>query len=160
MKLQLLFNLTKRVRHIFKKSVPFQQKWSLPRMHTFFQIRFVGVPNIGLNVFGCIAIYQLDIDLGICYSIFYVTSSLSRVSADGNCLYNAASAAISGDEKLSSTLRALTSAELHLDASFYASHPHFLSLLATEETPGLIGRFLQLSHTFETTDLIIPAKCT
>ena len=67
--------------------------------------------------------------------------------------------AISGDETLSSTLRALTSAELYLNASFYASHPHFLSLLATEETPGLIGRFFQLSHTFEVTDLMNPAEC-
>ena len=67
--------------------------------------------------------------------------------------------AISGNKTLSSTLRALTSAELYLNASFYASHPHFLPLLATEETPGLIGRFFQLSHTFEVTDLMNPAEC-
>ena len=51
------------------------------------------------------------------------------------------SVAISGDEKLSSTLRALTSAELYPNASFYALHLHFLSLQATEEMPGLVDFF-------------------
>ncbi|XP_065069047.1 uncharacterized protein LOC135694297 isoform X2 [Rhopilema esculentum] len=78
---------------------------------------------------------------------------LARVSGDGNCLYNAASVAITGQEELSPTLRALTSAELYLNATYYASHPHFVSLLATDKTPGLIGRFFQLSHSFEVSDL-------
>ena len=73
---------------------------------------------------------------------------LISVSGYGNCLYNAVSVAISGKQKLCHTLRALTSAELFLNATFYASHPHVTSLLATEKTHGLIGRFFQLSHTF------------
>ena len=58
---------------------------------------------------------------------------LFSVSGDGNCLYNAVSVAISGKQKLCHTSRALTSAELFLNATFYASHPHFTSLLATEK---------------------------
>jgi len=66
--------------------------------------------------------------------------------------------AVNGDESLSATLRTLTSAELYLYASFHASHPHFITLLATEKAPGLIGRFFQLSHTFEVSDLFNPAQ--
>ena len=47
---------------------------------------------------------------------------LTRVSADGNCLYNSASVVVNGSENLSLTLRALTSIELFLYAEYYASH--------------------------------------
>jgi len=74
-------------------------------------------------------------------------SFAARLSGDGNCLYNAVSVAVNGDESLSATLRALTSAELYLNASFDASHPHFITLLATEKASGLIGRlFLAITH--------------
>ena len=46
-----------------------------------------------------------------------------QVKADGNCLYNAGSVSLTGDEKLSTTLRLLTAAELYLHSDFYASHP-------------------------------------
>jgi len=73
-------------------------------------------------------------------------------------LYNAVSVAANEDESLSATLRALTSAELYLNASFDASHPHFITLLATEKASGLKGRFFQLSHTFEVSELLNPAQ--
>ena len=50
-------------------------------------------------------------------------SIVSRTSANGNCLYNAASLAVIGSERLSLYLRGLTSIELYLEFSFYSSHP-------------------------------------
>ena len=46
-----------------------------------------------------------------------------RTSADGNCLYNACSLALSGDEILAVYLRCLTSIELSRNPDYYASHP-------------------------------------
>jgi len=73
-------------------------------------------------------------------------------------LYKAVSVAVNGDESLSATLRSLTSAELYLNAYCYASHPHFITLLATEKALGLIGRLFQLSQTFEVSDLFNPGQ--
>ena len=45
------------------------------------------------------------------------------ISADGNCLYNAASIALTGSEKLSPYLRRLCSIELYENAACYSDHP-------------------------------------
>ncbi len=57
---------------------------------------------------------------------------LCRVPGDGNCLYGTASLAISGDLKLVSILRALTSAELYVNAKYYGKHPDLESLIASK----------------------------
>ena len=46
-----------------------------------------------------------------------------KVTANGNCLYNAASVLLVGDESLNAILRLLTAAELYLHGNFYAHHP-------------------------------------
>ena len=43
--------------------------------------------------------------------------------ANGNCLYNACSITLIGNENLSAILRCLTSIELYEIASYYADHP-------------------------------------
>ena len=48
---------------------------------------------------------------------------LSRTLADSNCLYNACSLALVGNENLAVYLRCLTSLELNTNAAFYADHP-------------------------------------
>ena len=48
-----------------------------------------------------------------------------KVTADGNCLYNAASVLVVGDESLTAILRLLTAAELYLHSDFYAHHPRW-----------------------------------
>ena len=48
---------------------------------------------------------------------------LFRTTGDGNCLFNACSIALIGDETLSTCLRSLTCCELYLYADFYASCP-------------------------------------
>ena len=53
--------------------------------------------------------------------------------------------AITGEEKLWHLLRALTSAELYLHSNFYASHPHFLNLLANEETSYILKSMFSCS---------------
>lgn len=52
-----------------------------------------------------------------------------RSTADGNCLYNSASMAVYGSEKVWHILRLLVAGELYLNARYYASHPHFQRLL-------------------------------
>eukprot|EP00112_Aurelia_sp_Birch-Aquarium-sp1_P020814 Seg5447.2 transcript_id=Seg5447.2/GoldUCD/mRNA.D3Y31 product="52 kDa repressor of the inhibitor of the protein kinase" protein_id=Seg5447.2/GoldUCD/D3Y31 len=47
-----------------------------------------------------------------------------RTSPDGNCLYNACSVALIGNESLSGCLRLLTSIELYQNSTFYATHPY------------------------------------
>ena len=47
----------------------------------------------------------------------------TRVTGNGNCLFNAASINLIGNEDLSVTLRLLTAAELFIHADFYANHP-------------------------------------
>ena len=100
----------------------------------------------GIVVFGMELLVSVYFGHGIFCCISYIIAYLSRISGDCNCLYTAISVAISEDEKLSLTLRALMSAELYHNASFYASHSHFLSLLTTQRTPKLISRFPQLCH--------------
>ena len=46
----------------------------------------------------------------------------NRTTADGNCLFNACSLALVGDESLSSCLRCLTSIKLYIHADLYVSH--------------------------------------
>ena len=59
-------------------------------------------------------------------------------SANGNCLFNACSIALTGNESLSSYLRCLTSIELFENAKFYANHPH----------PHKNGAFTSLKNAF------------
>ena len=68
-----------------------------------------------------------------------------RVACNGNSLCNACSLAVTGEEKLCHLLRALTSAELYLHSNFYASHPHFLNLLANEETSYILKSMFSCS---------------
>ena len=49
--------------------------------------------------------------------------SIFRTTGDGNCLYNACSIALCGNESLSCYLRCLTSIELFLNSAYYAKHP-------------------------------------
>ena len=46
-----------------------------------------------------------------------------RTTGEGNCLYNACSIALCGNESLASYLRCLTSIELFINSTFYARHP-------------------------------------
>lgn len=47
----------------------------------------------------------------------------TKVTGNGNCLFNSASINLVGNEDLSVVLRLLTAAELYLHADFYANHP-------------------------------------
>ncbi|KAJ7391232.1 hypothetical protein OS493_019363 [Desmophyllum pertusum] len=49
----------------------------------------------------------------------------TKVTGDGNCLFNSASINLVGNEDLSVILRLLTAAELYLHANFYANHPRY-----------------------------------
>ena len=53
----------------------------------------------------------------------YICIYVYRTSADGNCLYNACSLALAGDESLAACLRCLISIELSRNPDYYASHP-------------------------------------
>ena len=46
-----------------------------------------------------------------------------KVLGDGNCLFNAGSVCVVGNESLAVLLRLLTAAELFLQQNFYADHP-------------------------------------
>ena len=48
------------------------------------------------------------------------------VTGDSNCLFNAASINLVGNETLSVTLRLLTAAEMFIHADFYANHPRYV----------------------------------
>lgn len=61
------------------------------------------------------------------YQVKLVPISFSA-SPNGDCLYNACSLALIGDESLSKNLRFLTSIELYRFSEFYAKHPHIESL--------------------------------
>ena len=50
-----------------------------------------------------------------------------KTSGDGNCLYRSVSLILVGNKILHLLLRLLTAIELFLHASYYASHPKFLS---------------------------------
>jgi len=76
------------------------------------------------------------------------------VTGDGNCIYNASSLAVSGDEELALILRALTSIELFLHSSYYSSHPLFTTSMSSEQNSIPFGIFFQLANTFEATDLL------
>ena len=47
------------------------------------------------------------------------------VSANGNCLFNAVSIALIGNESLAMDLRVLTAIELHENATYYSNYSHF-----------------------------------
>ena len=51
-----------------------------------------------------------------------------RTTGNGNCLYNASSIALTGNESLADFLRALTCAEPYLNANYYVDHPYFVAL--------------------------------
>lgn len=86
--------------------------------------------------------YQDSVDLSCVDSIEKPLSSIDKISmsmlpsewqqqdlkpvkatGDGNCLFNSASIAICGSEKLASELRLRTAIELALHPEFYSSHP-------------------------------------
>ena len=46
----------------------------------------------------------------------------TKVTGDGNCLFNSVSVLLVGSEDLAATLRLLTAAELYLHQDFYANH--------------------------------------
>ena len=60
-----------------------------------------------------------------------------RTTGDGNCLFNACSISLCGNESLSSSLRILTAIELFVNAQFYANHP---CLLLEWESSGNLFR--------------------
>ena len=49
----------------------------------------------------------------------------TRVTGNGNCLFNAASINLVGNEDLSVTLQLLTAAELFIHSDFYANHSRY-----------------------------------
>ena len=49
----------------------------------------------------------------------------TMVTGNGNCLFNAASINLVGNEDMSVILRLLTAAELYIHADFYANHPRY-----------------------------------
>ena len=51
-----------------------------------------------------------------------------KTTGNGNCLFNAASIALSGNESLSSVLRLLTVSELFAHSEFYANHPQIAEI--------------------------------
>ena len=56
------------------------------------------------------------------------TFDFCKTSGNGNCLYNACSIALIGDESLANCLRGLTCMELFMNSWYYADHPHFEDL--------------------------------
>ena len=64
-----------------------------------------------------------------------------RCTGDGNCLYNAASIAVKGDESLSKVLRQAVSCELLKHFDYYCEHPHFNHLEENIKTRGKEGIF-------------------
>ena len=65
----------------------------------------------------------------------------SRVTHNGAALYNATSALVTGNEYLTLALRALTSAELNLNANNSSPQPLFINQLATEKKYSLLIYF-------------------
>ena len=56
----------------------------------------------------------------------------TRTSPDGNCLFNAVSLALVGDETQMSLLRLLVAVELLLNCEFYIQHPRFTSFSSAD----------------------------
>ena len=114
------------------------------------------------NLFTCfgISLHQQSVILQIIKEINQLKQllHLTRSSEDLNCLYNLCSLAISGSEDLSHLLRALTSAELFLFSEFYASHPHFVTLLVTSYQKDLMETLFSSSFTFSPNDLLVIGK--
>ena len=53
----------------------------------------------------------------------------TRTSPDGNCLFNAVSLALVGDETQMSLLRLLVAIELLLNSEFYIQHPRYINFV-------------------------------
>ena len=75
-----------------------------------------------------------------------------RTTGDGNCLYNACSIALIGDETLATCLRCLTSIELYQYAHFYASHPVLDYLESQKRISNLNNAFAKMLS-FKAADL-------
>ena len=75
-----------------------------------------------------------------------------KLIADENCFYNAVSLMVIGHENSYHLLQAFYSAELCLYPDFYASHPHFITILAKKRTSGLLETIFSLSITFQSND--------
>ena len=73
--------------------------------------------------------------------MFYLFWFTYRVTADGNCLYNAGSLMVTGNVNSSHLLRALCSVDLYPYPDCYASRPPFIALLTKERTSGLLKQF-------------------
>ena len=59
----------------------------------------------------------------VCYVLNLNSQFLFRVTGNGNCLFNACSIALAGDESLAVSLRCLTAIEMYRHRQFYAFHP-------------------------------------
>ena len=77
-----------------------------------------------------------------------------RITGDRNCLYNAVSVAVIRNKSLTKLLRALTSAMLFVNKSYYASHLYFLSFLLKENVEKLLSRIFTVAYTFEASDIL------
>ena len=64
-----------------------------------------------------------------------------RTIGQGNCLFNACSIALLGDETIANSLRCLTAIELYTNCSYYANHPLI-------EIKHSIGAFQNISNAF------------
>lgn len=67
-----------------------------------------------------------------------------EATGDGNCLYNAVSISLSGDESLAGLLRLLTVAELFANSEFYAHHPQLAAISedSNYSVPALLNIFM------------------
>ena len=64
------------------------------------------------------------------------------------------SALVTVNEHPTLALRAPTSAELYLNATYYSSQPLFINLLGTEKNPSCLNIFFSVEDTFEATVLL------
>ena len=62
--------------------------------------------------------------------------------------------ALAGKDDLCYILRALTSAELYLNSSYYASHPYFVSNLAVGDSSTLLECFFTHSVSHDVSDIL------
>ena len=60
-----------------------------------------------------------------------IVFSMNRCSPNGNCLYNAVSILLKGNESLATSLRLLTSVELFENSEYYAKHPRMEEVLSS-----------------------------
>ena len=86
-----------------------------------------------ISIFYLIVSYSIQEDTE-CKEIF-------RTIGQGNCLFNACSIALLGDETIADSLRCLTAIELYTNCSYYANHPLI-------EIQHSIGAFQNINNAF------------